>query len=150
MNARLALSGLLLAFVALPAFAGAPAPCLFFDDGWIRAAPPGTTALAGYGRLRNACGEPFLVKDVKAPDFAMAMVHQTTVVSGMSRMRAARELVVPARGELVFAPGGNHMMLMHPKRAIKVGDRVRIELVFENGRRMPATLAVRREAPAKP
>ena len=147
MNVRLALSGLLLAFAAMPPAAAAPSCLPVLEQGWIRAAPPGATALAGYGTLRNACGEPFLVKDVKAKDFAMAMIHQTTVESGMSRMRSARNLVVPARGRLVFAPGGNHMMLMHPERAIREGDRVRVEIVLKDGRRIPAVLVVRREAP---
>lgn len=147
MNARQAVSGLLLALAAAPAFAAAPACLPVLEGGWIRAAPPGSTALAGYGTLRNACREPFLVKDVAAKDFAMAMIHQTTVESGMSRMRAARDLVVPARGRLVFAPGGNHLMLMHPERALREGDRVRVEIVLKDGRRVPALLVVRREAP---
>jgi periplasmic copper chaperone A len=149
MNVRRACLGLILCFLAAPAFAAAPAPCLFFEQGWIRAAPPGATALAGYGVLRNACNEAFRVTDARAADFAMAMIHQTTVENGTSRMRHARNLVVPVQGRLVFAPGGHHMMLMHPKRALKEGDRVRIELVFDNGGRLPATLVVRREAPAR-
>jgi len=149
MNVRDALSGLLFALAATPAFATAPACLPVLEDGWVRAAPPGATALAGYGTLRNACGEPFVVKDVRAADFAMAMVHQTVVENGVSRMRMARALVVPARGSLAFAPGGNHMMLMHPRRAIREGDRVRVEIVLKDGRRVPATLVVRREAQKK-
>lgn len=146
----------MLVWLASPAFAAAPACLPTLEQGWIRAAPPGATALAGYGELRNTCAEPFLVADVRAPDFAMAMVHETTVENGMSRMRGARNLVAPARGRLVFAPGGSHMMLMHPKRALKEGDRVKVEIVLKDGRRVPAMLVVRREpppartAPAKP
>ena len=149
MNVRRALSGLLLTLAAIPAVAAEPACLPVLEGGWIRAAPPGATALAGYGTLRNRCAVAFSVRDVKAPDFAMAMVHQTVVESGMSRMRLARDLRAPARGTLEFAPGGSHMMLMHPKRAIREGDRVRVEIVLEGGRRVPATLVVRREAPKK-
>jgi copper(I)-binding protein len=78
----------------------------------------------------------------------MAMVHETTVESGMSRMRHAKALVAPARGSLVFAPGGNHMMLMHPKRKLAEGDRVKVDIVLKDGRRLPTVLVVRREAPA--
>ena len=148
MNVRRACLGLILSFIAAPAFAAAPAACLpTLEQGWIRAAPPGATALAGYGVLKNGCSEPFIVADVRAPDFAMAMIHETTVEKGMSRMRPARGLVAPARGRLDFAPGGNHMMLMHPKRAMKDGDRVKVEIVLKDGRRVPAVLVVRREAP---
>ena len=151
MNVRRACLGLILSIVAAPAIAAAPPACLpTLEQGWIRAAPPGATALAGYGVLKNACGEPFIVADVRASDFAMAMIHETTVENGMSRMRHAKGLVAPARGSLAFAPGGNHMMLMHPKRVLKEGDRVKVEIVLRDGRRLPATLVVRREAPAKP
>ena len=150
MNVRRACLGLILSFVAAPVLAAAPAACLpTLEQGWIRAAPPGATALAGYGVLKNDCGEPFIVADVRASDFAMAMIHETTVENGMSRMRHAKGLVAPARGRLVLAPGGNHMMLMHPKRAMKEGDRVRVEIVFKGGRRLPAVLTVRREAPSR-
>jgi copper(I)-binding protein len=149
MNVRRACLGLILSIVAAPAFAAAPAACLpTLEQGWIRAAPPGATALAGYGVLVNACGEPFIVADVRAADFAMAMIHETTVENGVSRMRHARGLVAPARGRLAFTPGGNHMMLMHPKRALKEGNRVKVEIVLKDGRRLPAVLVVRREAPA--
>ena len=132
---------------AAPARAATPACAPVLEGGWIRAAPPGATAMAGYGILRNACRLPVGVRDVRAPDFAMAMIHRTTVENGMSRMRPARDLVVPAGGAITFAPGGTHMMLMHPRQAIREGDRLRVEVVLTDGRRVPAMLDVRRDAP---
>lgn len=119
-----------------------------FEQAWIRSAPPGATALAAYGRLRNDCPRSFVVTDLSAPDFAMAMIHQTRIEKGVSQMRPAENLAVPARGNLEFAPGGRHIMLMHPMRPLKVGERVWLELTLSGGVRVRAQFEVRREAPA--
>lgn len=118
-----------------------------FEQAWIRSAPPGSTALAAYGVLRNDCPQPFVLKRVSSPDFAMAMIHETRVEKGVSQMRAADDLVVPANGRLEFAPGGTHMMLMHPTRKLKDGDRVELQLGLSGGARIRAQFEVRREAP---
>jgi copper(I)-binding protein len=78
------------------------------------------------------------------------VIHETRVDNGMSQMRPAENLALPARGQLVFAPNGRHMMLMHPTRTLKVGDRVWLELGLAGGGRIRASFEVRREAPATP
>lgn len=134
---------------AASAAVAAPKPCLpTVEQAWIRAAPPATTALAGYAVLRNGCPTPFSVIDVSSPDFAMGMIHETVVDGGVSRMRAARSLVVPARGSLAFVPGGRHLMLMHPRRAFKEGDRVQVVVKLAKGEKLSSTFAVRKDAPA--
>ena len=62
-------------------------------------------------------------------------------------MRHAGDLVVPAGGELRFAPGGLHLMLMRPGRDFAEGDTVRIALVLADGRTLEAEFPVRRDAP---
>jgi copper(I)-binding protein len=134
---------------AASAAVASPKPCLpTVEQAWIRAAPPATTALAGYAVLRNSCSKPFSVVDVASPDFAMGMIHETIVEGGVSRMRGARSLVVPARGSLAFVPGGRHMMLMHPRRAFKEGDRVQVVLKLADGAKLASSFVVRKDAPA--
>ena len=103
--------------------------------------------LAGYATLRNDCPQPIAVTGVRGRDFMMAMVHETRLVSGTSTMRHAKSTPVPARGQLRFAPGGHHLMLMHPKRALPVGTIVRLELRLADGRRVPADFVVARQPP---
>jgi copper(I)-binding protein len=149
MNVQAMLVGLSLIFGS-GAVAAAPACAPKFEQAWIRAAPPGTTALAAYGQLRNNCPKPFVVEGVASDDFAMGMIHETRVHNGVSQMRAAENLALPARGQIVFAPGGRHMMLMHPMRELKVGDRVWLELTLAGGARVRAQFEVRRQAPVAP
>lgn len=148
MNARSFILGLSLLAPASAAVA-APTPCLpTLEQAWIRAAPPATTALAGYVLLRNSCPTAFSVVDVSSPDFAMGMIHRTVVEGGVSRMRAARSPVVPARGSLAFVPGGMHLMLMHPRRAFKEGDKVQVVVKLADGQKLAGAFVVRRDAPA--
>ena len=149
MNAPSFILGLLL-FAGASAAVASVGDCVpVVEQAWIRAAPPGATALAGYAVLRNPCGRPFVVIDVSSPDFAMGMIHETVVDKGISRMRHAKSLSLPARGVLNFEPGGKHMMLMHPRRELKEGDRVRLVLKLGGGQGINIETVVQREPPAK-
>jgi hypothetical protein len=149
MNVRSLLAGLALLSCSSAAVAS-PAICRpTIEAAWIRAAPPGTTMLAGYARVRNGCARDIAVTGVGSKDFAMSMVHETVMQDGMSQMRHARALAIPAHGVLEFAPGGRHLMLMHPRRAFKLGDRVAVELKLGDGSRMGANFVVAEAAPGR-
>lgn len=77
----------------------------------------------------------------------MGMIHETVPSNGMSTMRDAPLLSLPANGQLLFAPGGRHVMLMNPDHALRVGDKVRVTLVLSGGRRVAADFPVRKDAP---
>lgn len=147
MNARDLLLGLI-ALGAASAAVASPTPCApSVDQAWIRAAPPTASALAGYARVRDTCGRAVAITGARSAAFGRVMLHATAMADGMSTMREAGSLRVPARGELRFAPGGNHIMLMQPRRALAPGQRVRIELLLADGRAVAADFTVQREAP---
>jgi copper(I)-binding protein len=114
---------------------------------WVRAAPPGTMMLAGYAVVRNDCAAAVTIVGAESLDFASASMHETVVEQGVSRMRATGPLVVPAHAQVAFAPGGRHLMLMGPARALPEGATARIRLVLADGRRVFAEFSVRRDAP---
>ena len=144
----LALALGLAGLAAASAAVASPAKCLpRVEQAWIRAAPPGATVLAGYASVRNDCPTPFVLTGVAGRDFVMAMVHETKVANGRSSMRHAKRTTVPARGSLRLAPGGYHLMLMHPKRPLPPGTVLRLDLLGADGERVPAEFKVRREAP---
>lgn len=147
MNVSRLLLGFALAGLASAAV-GAEVDCApVIEKPWVRAAPPGASSLAGYLVLRNPCKAAVEVSDVESRDFGMPMIHRTEVVDGVSRMRPAGKLVVPPGGELRFEPGGLHLMLMKPRRALAEGDQASVRLVLADGRRVFAVFPVRREAP---
>jgi copper(I)-binding protein len=103
--------------------------------------------LAGYALLENPCPTPIVVVGAESLDFASASVHETVEVDGVSRMREAGPLTIAPQGRLALAPGGLHLMLMGPERALAEGDRARIRLVLGDGGRVFAEFDVRRDAP---
>lgn len=147
MNVLRLFSGLLLAGLSSAAVGAKPACVPAIDKAWVRAAPPGATTLAGYLVLRNSCEGAVEVVDVESLDFGMPMIHRTEQVDGVSRMRPAGKLEVPAGGELRFEPNGLHLMLMRPLRPLAEGDRARLRLVLADGRRIYVEAPVRRSAP---
>jgi len=59
------------------------------------------------------------------------------------RMRALEAIEVPAGASVRLAPGGNHLMLMRPARALRAGDLVRIEFEVEGAAAVGADFEVR-------
>lgn len=116
---------------------------LTITDGWIRAAPPGAPMLAGYLTVHNADTTPIRVVAADSADFGAVSIHRTEIVDGVSRMRPATEVSVPAGGDLQFAPGGLHLMLMQPGRTLSAGDRIVIQLRTASGEHVDGTLEVR-------
>ena len=103
--------------------------------------------LAAYATVKNPCANAAAITRVAGSDFGMAMIHETTMVNGMSGMRHVEALSISAKGEVRFAPGASHIMLMQPKREFHEGDKTRLTFHLADGRVISADFVVRREAP---
>jgi copper(I)-binding protein len=57
-------------------------------------------------------------------------------------------LTVPAQGHAAFVPGGDHLMLHGPRRALAAGARVILRLQFDSGATLTVNAPVLRDAPA--
>lgn len=98
-------------------------------DAWIPQAPPVAGVMAAYFKIENHGSKPVSIVSASCPDFKNAMIHKTIEKNGMSQMIHIDSLKVPAHSSVTFHPGGFHLMLMHPKHAMKIGDKVAITLV---------------------
>lgn len=116
-------------------------------DAWVRAAPPGVTMLAGYLTLRNTGKAPVRLTGVSSPDFARVELHRSVLKDGLARMRPVDSLVLPAGGEVRLEPGGYHLMLIQPARALGPGDTVQLRLRFSDGTDLCVNARLRRAAP---
>jgi periplasmic copper chaperone A len=112
-------------------------------DGWIRMLPGAMPMMAGFGRIENRCPTPAAIVDARSAAFADTSLHETTVVEGVSRMRAVPELRIAPNGAAVLQPGGLHLMLMQPTTPLKAGGKVTIELQLQDGRRIRGDFALR-------
>ena len=113
-------------------------------DAWVREAPPGAPVLAAYFTLENPGSKADKLVAVLCPDFAKIEIHATEIRTGVARMIALDALPIPPHAVVKFAPGGQHLMLHRPRRALAAGMNVKLELRFDSGARLIVLAPVRR------
>ena len=113
-------------------------------DAWVRESPPGVTMMAGYMALRNKTSRSEILVAASSSDFETVMIHRTTAKNGMAGMEHAPQIELTPNASLIFAPGGYHLMLMNPKRTLRAGDAVVINLEFRGGLVLPVAFGVRK------
>jgi len=123
-----------------PASAGSD---VVIDDPWIREAPPGAPALAGYMELNNRGNAETALIGARARGFRSVMIHRSVYEGGLARMEHADAVELPPGETVRFSPGGYHLMLMSPESAVHSGDRVEIVLEFSDGQKRPVQFVVR-------
>src|SRR5258706_2093299 len=84
-------------------------------DAWVREMPPGMT-MAGYMALRNSASRSQVLVAATSTDFDAVMFHRTIVKDGVAGMVHASQIELAPNAGLTFAPGGDHLMLVNPKR----------------------------------
>ena len=113
------------------------------DNAWVRAAPPGSEAMAAYLDIENGTRDPVTVTAVASPWFRHAMIHATVVNDGVARMVHENTLTIAAGETVRLAPGGRHLMLMGPDRPIVEGMDVPLSLTLDDGRSLGLLAPVR-------
>ena len=116
-------------------------------DGWIRMLPGAMPMMAGFGRIENRCPTPAAIVDARSAAFADTSLHETTVVEGVSRMRAVPELRIAPNGAAVLQPGGLHLMLMQPRVPLQAGTTIQVDFALKDGGTLRGRLLVRADAP---
>jgi len=132
-----------------PGVAGSTDSEIVVRDAWIREAPAISTVLAGYMTLQNQSDKSQSLTSVSATAFNKVMIHRTEQKDGMAHMTHQEQITIPARGEVVFTPGGYHLMLMHPHRSLRAGDQVTINFTFADKSILSKIFTVRKELPVK-
>jgi periplasmic copper chaperone A len=125
-------AGLLMAASAAPALSEPSAP-IQIENAWIPQPPPGAEVAAAYFTLRNAGSKPAVLVGIDCPLAAAAMLHETSVVAGESRMRMVERLTIPPQRSVTLKPGGLHVMLQEISSPLAVGQRVPLVLHFAGG-----------------
>ena len=138
---------LLALFGGAGSVAAAEPACVRLEEGWIRLPPGAMPMAAGYGRIRNDCRSAVVVAGAGSKAFGDVSLHETTLVDGVSRMRAVERLPIAAGATVALKPGGLHLMLMQPEVVLKEGARLPLRLSLEDGRKVDGVLQVRKAAP---
>jgi copper(I)-binding protein len=145
----------LAAMLAAPAIAAAPAkpakpvaspaavPVVITGQ-WVREAPPGARALGGYLTITNQGKKPLTLRGATSPLFGSVEMHNIVEEDGRLRMVEVKSLDIAPGEALALKPRDKHLMLMQPKRDLKAGDQVPLELDFGPAGRVKLSLEVKR------
>jgi copper(I)-binding protein len=116
---------------------------IIVDKAWSRATPKGAQVAVGYFTIVNHGDEPDRLVSVSAPFAARAEIHEMSMTNGMMQMRPVPDgVAVPAKGAVVFAPEGYHIMFMQFKDALKAGDTFPATLTFAHAGSVDVTFHV--------
>lgn len=126
----------------MPAFAGSLSADVQVKDAWIRWLPAGIPA-GGYMTLMNRGSATYTLVGATSPDYGQIGIHQTIDNHGMSEMRPVDSVALEPDKPVRFAERSYHLMLMQPKREIRVGDHVILALQFAGGQSLKVRFAVR-------
>ncbi len=85
---------------------------LQINKAWSRATPPGAQAGVVYMTIENTGAEADTLQSVSTPLSANAMIHESVMKNGVMTMSHMMALPIPAKGSVLLAPGGLHVMLM--------------------------------------
>lgn len=134
-----ALSGALLLLTATTALAE-----LAIEDPWVREAPPNAGVMAGYLVFTNKGDEEIVISGGQSEDFERVELHETHQrEDGVATMRRINELRLAPGEQSTFRPGGQHLMLIAPRRELRAGDHVELSLQVD-GDTTRVTLPVRK------
>jgi copper(I)-binding protein len=118
--------------------APAAAAGLTVKDPWVKAGPSGEMT-AAFGVLTNGTGADLTITGAESPVSPMEL-HEMTMKDGKMVMQPKPGgFVIKAGGTHELSPGGDHLMLMKPARAIEAGDEVAFTLKLADGSTVPFT-----------
>ncbi|HEB92928.1 MAG TPA: copper chaperone PCu(A)C [Gammaproteobacteria bacterium] len=113
-------------------------------DPWIREAPPTARVLAAYLQLHNHDDKTRTLVSVESPAFKRVELHRSEEKEGMATMTRVEKIIIAAHGKVAFEPGSLHIMLIDPVTPLKAGDRVNLNLHFNDGSSLNTSADVRR------
>ena len=93
-----------------------------------------TKATAAFMTIINRTDTPVLITGGTCPVAQEIRPMITTKqANGVMGMAVAESFAIPAKGQRVFEPGGDHIMLMNLKEVPKAGSTVALVLTTESG-----------------
>jgi len=116
---------------------------LVAKNAWVRLVPSVAQNTAAYMLVRNVGADDVKLIGVTCDVAASADLHGMRMDDNRMVMFPLQEVNVPAGGEVAFAPGGMHMMLMGLKHSLKEGDVIEIVLHVSNGESLAVSAPVR-------
>lgn len=88
---------------------------------------------AVYFTVRNASDSDRMIRSASVAGAGSALLHQTAEWNHQVDMQEVTQVSVPAGGELVFEPGGYHVMASDLADTLTAGGETEVTLTFVGG-----------------
>lgn len=88
---------------------------------------------AVYFTIRNDSANDVMIRAADVAGAASAMMHQTAEWNRQVDMQELMQVAVPRDSEVVFEPGGMHIMAMEIDPALAAGGETEVTLTFVGG-----------------
>lgn len=126
------------------------ASTIVVEQPWARATPGGAKTGAAYMTLKNngASGDRLLSATTSVAE--KVQFHKMTNEGGVSRMQEMPNVNLEPGAQVVFQPGGMHMMLVELKQPLKEGQTLSITLQFEKAGSIAATVPIEKVGAMRP
>jgi periplasmic copper chaperone A len=108
----------------------------------VRASIAGSPNSAAYMVIANSGSQADALVAARCACAATVDIHQTENMRGMSMMVSAAPVVVPPHGQVVFQPGGYHVMLTGLKAPLRDGGQQAMTLVFKRAGAIQASFRI--------
>ncbi len=100
----------------------------------INATVQGMAITGAYFHLKNNSDKAITLVNASSDISDRVEIHEHILQDGLMRMQpVTQDITVPAKGMIMFKPGGYHIMLMNLNKAIKEGENITIKLTFADG-----------------
>lgn len=123
----------LLLLAHFSAHAQTAAEAIEVDDAYVRIAPPNAPATAAFMEFENEDKIDHALVSAKAYINKTTELHTHTNDNGVMKMRQVSQIDLPAGKEVALQPGGFHIMLIGLNESIQEGQKIKIDLTFEDG-----------------
>jgi len=97
---------------------------------------------AAYLTIHNPTDHPDRLIGAKVTIAEKVSVHTHLHQDGVMKMRPLKAVEIPAKGMVVFEPGGDHLMLMGLKAPLRLGKSFPFILVFEKAGEITVSIPV--------
>ena len=125
------------------------AKVLYVDQAWVRLSANDTTPSAGYFTVHGG-EEDVQLLSVISPAVLRVQMHESVEKDGMMSMESVKTVDIPAGTDVVFGPGGKHLMIWGINPGVKKLGKLPLTFIFSNGDRIIYDAVIRSPAAGAP
>lgn len=103
------------------------------ENPYARAVAPGQMNSAAFMNLSNSADNTVDLIAARSNAAKSVELHTHTQVEGVMQMRQIDKVEIPAKGSVMLAPGGLHIMFIGLNQAFNEGENVDLSLEFSDG-----------------